>query len=171
MEDQAVDISRLRDPPDLEPIWASLSSLRTLGEIKEYVDRNFPGLIVGFLSAWSDDYPQFTRNWKLLCEKRGVTPAQIIIFAPIDFSDDSFQVADHIAGIFAAAGFCVRRAHEIDSCPVCNKAILSMKVHAMLSEANDPTIPTKWDSVCSQCINDRSEHPAGSSSHVSSAKA
>ena len=169
MDSQAVDISHLSDPSELEPIWTDLSQLRTLGEVKEYIDRKFPGLIVGFLSGWSDDYPQFTRNWQLLCDKSKVPRAQIVVFAPVDFADDSFQVANHTAGVFSAAGFCVRRAHEIDSCPGCNKAMLSKGVHAMLKEANDPTIPEEWSNICSSCINDRSAQPVEPSSPVPSA--
>lgn len=139
-------MSKYTDPENTVEIFLKIKNCATIGEVKNLVDKTFPGLFVGTLSTFSDDYPHLNKNWQSICESLSTTPKEIIIFD--NYSDDCSLVKS-FAECFTRAGFAVRRKCEYIPCEKTGKAVPSEAIYNLLKDKGF-TVPEKWSPFSSK---------------------
>jgi len=137
-----------KDPPNWLTITDEIRGVKTLTDVKNIVDRIFPGLIVCTYPFFSKDYPLLSRNWMTVCKQLKLQPTCILILRNWEPDDDHKLVA-HIAECFTKAGFLVRTDIDVQACTKCGSAIPTELYHSAMLEKNIP-LPT-WSPKCSTC--------------------
>lgn len=137
------------DPANINEIIDELKTLQTLGEVKDLVDRVFPGFIIGTIEEFSNDYKSIQENWHRVCSHTGVRPTEIMIVSDFFFRDN-YTLARLFCETFTKAGFCVRKYTEYMKCVICGKAIATQDNHALLKRLGQ-RVPTGWNDKCSTC--------------------
>lgn len=142
-------MSKYIDPPNANEIIEEIKNLGTLGEIRELVDRVFPGFIIGIIPKFSKDYAAIQKNWEIVCSRIGIQPAQILIISDY-FFQDGYNLAKVICETFTRVGFCVRRYDEYIMCNGCGNAIATENNYLLLKKLGQQ-VPTIWSNKCSTC--------------------
>jgi hypothetical protein len=140
---------KFRDPSNAQDIIKKLTTFRTLGDVKTFVDGLFPGFIKCTMNGYSKDYPSLTSNWHLVCEDSKVKPALIVIVENLYF-DDNHTVLMSISEIFTKAGFAIRRYGEFNSCSTCGLAVPTRTIYDKLV-SNSVETPEYWSNKCKRC--------------------
>jgi hypothetical protein len=130
-------------------IKEDIKECKCLKDIVDLIDQYYPEWLVTSIDGYSEDYPQLTKNWNIVCEKMGVTPKKIILVKEIKFSAD-YKIMEFICDFMTRNGYCVRRETEFVVCPDCNKAIPVESVHSVLKK-NKSNVPLVWRSHCRNC--------------------
>lgn len=148
------------DPIDADKLREEFKTLKTRDEVKNFIDRVFPGWLVESTDRYSEDYPHLQKNWEFICGKLGAAPQRIIGVSRIEFDntcdDDErkeiprFSFIKEICEEMTKKGYCVRRVGEFTSCPVCERAIPVIEVWHLLKEKGMP-VPGKWSDKCKKC--------------------
>ena len=141
------------DPPNVESTIEHLKSIKTLGDIKKYVETIYPDWIVGFCNGYSPDYPHFTQNWYKVYEKAQTKPTQIMFVRELYKDTDNYKLLRVICDIFSLSGFAVRTQGEFTTCIVCNLAIPREPIYDLLRESKETSIllPSIWSQMCVKC--------------------
>ena len=134
---------------ETKDIMEEIKGCRNFKDIEILMHKKLPGWCLGFMDKFSDDYPEFTKNWHKTCEKVGIKPAQIMIVKKLDITKKN-SAHTFFADCFTGAGFCVRRNIEFTSCPACSSAIPTKNLYNIIKE-NNVNIPRKWSSYCVNC--------------------
>ena len=92
-------INDYSDPTNLEEIKTHLTTLATLGEVKEYVEEILPGWFVGLLKSYSDDYLHLNNNWQNICDKIGCKKTEIILVKDLSH-EPNYSLISLLAEIF-----------------------------------------------------------------------
>lgn len=137
------------DPENIDDILEELKTLATLGDVKNLIDRVFPGLIVGIIPRFSKDYASIQANWEKVCTRTNTRPAQILIMDDY-FFQDGYTLVRIFCETFTKAGFCVRKRNEYTGCTVCGNAVATQNNHALLKKLGQQ-VPTEWSNKCSGC--------------------
>lgn len=134
-----------------DKIIEKLSSMETMGDIKRFVDENYPNFILGFIDKFSSDYSILENNWKKFCIYAEIEKMQIMIVNHYDFNNNS-KVFSTIAEIFSKCGFLVRRKYDIIPCLICGDAIPSREWYDVMKKySNSDNIPNVWTDRCKMC--------------------
>ena len=135
-----------QDPENTVDIMLQIKNAPTMGDVKNLMDKIFPGLFITVLEKFSDDYPHLNQNWKKLCDSVPTTPKQIIILD--NYSDDCTLIKT-FAECFTNAGFAVRRKVEYIPCPKTVKAVPSESIYRLFKEKGF-IVPEKWSPFSSK---------------------
>jgi hypothetical protein len=138
------------NPSNTDEIMEELKNAKTMGEVKELVDRVFPEWFVTTMDSFSTDYSQFNDTWSGICKKIGVKQAQIIIVEEVE-RGDNYSLIQNFAECFTKAGFAVRKKMQFIPCAKCNKALPSLLFYNMLKEKKFPVLDS-WNSNCQKCM-------------------
>lgn len=141
---------KYQNPPDHEDIMNQLKNAKTIGEVKNLVDKIFPTWFVTVLRGYSSDYPHLTDNWKKTCEEIGVAPAQVMIVDDFDFGPD-YSLIGHFAECFTRAGFSVRTKSQFIPCEKCMSAIPNETLYNLLKDKEGVRVPNVWKDTCISC--------------------
>ena len=136
------------DPENIVEILDQIKSQKTLGDVKNLMDKVFPGLFVCSLPSYSQDYPHLTDNWHTICGLAQTTPKEIIILD--NYDDQSNELIKQFADLFTSAGFVVRKKIEYFPCKVCQKALPNQLLYNLFQEKNFK-IPPTWSETCQSC--------------------
>ena len=137
------------DPPNTLEILKELEELKTLGEVKNLIDRVFPDWFVTTMPDYSLDYPHLRTNWREMCKITKSTPTQVVIVEEI-ISDNSHSLVHIFAECLTRVGFSVRRKREYTPCEKCNNAIPNSAMWQLFKDKNFK-VPATWSSKCSTC--------------------
>jgi hypothetical protein len=121
----------------------------SIAEAQELLEKHYPGWLLTSMTEYSSDYPHLSGNWNAICRKLGVRPKKIVLVADIQF-DSEHKDINAIAEIMTKNGYCIRRQGELQPCSVCNKAIPTQGIWAVLYHAGLP-VPREWKDHCSTC--------------------
>lgn len=138
------------DPPNVDSIIEEIKQLPTLGDIKPLLDKYFPDWIVGSIDEYSKDYLVLEKNWKHVCGKLKVKPANIIIVNANIVLDDNHKLISLFSEILTKTGFCVRSKNHLFPCKKCGRALPQPEFYDILKN-NYANIPGKWSVVCENC--------------------
>lgn len=140
-------MSKYQDPDNTVEILLDIKNSPTIGDVKNLMDKTFPGLFITVLPSFSEDYPHLNDNWLKICKSLNTTPKQIIILD--NYNEDSTLI-QKFCECFTTAGFCVRKKMEFIPCQNCSKAIPSIPVYDLF-KSNNFNIPKTYLSVCQNC--------------------
>jgi hypothetical protein len=146
MNNKEIDYSDLSNSDEIKQ---NLSNLKTLGDVKEYIDTIFPNWFIATIDNYSDDYPHLKKNWSDICEKIGIEKTQILIVDQLSH-EPQYSLILFFAEIFTRAGFAVRRKNEFFPCKVCNKALPSEYIWQIMKD-NNFSVPEKFSPKCVNC--------------------
>ncbi len=125
-----------------------LATLKTLQDVKEWVDKMYPGWIVGNAKRFSDDYPHLTCSWVEMCKMLKINPTEIMLVSYIPHKDDlERKILNAVCDIFSRSGFLLRRAIEFQPCPVCFSLLPSQDAWKKLTVKP----PFQWKNYCKLC--------------------
>lgn len=116
----------------------------------------YPNWIKKEFTAYSKDYPTFTKSWERMCQMTKTKPKKILLveFIFIDVcllqkDQGSFNLLKEACDILTRKGYCIRRACEFIACNKCDKALPSLKLYEYMKSIN-ATVPKEgWDICCS----------------------
>lgn len=143
--------TQFKNPDNYLDIEERLTQCRTMGEVEELVKRTFPTWIVDYLDKYSDDYPNFTENWKKICDKIPSKPkmSKILIVEDIIHKDKNFSLIQKFAEVYTCAGFSVRRRLEIIPCKKTREGLPSMILFDYMKKNNLTGNILEWSDTCS----------------------
>ena len=125
-----------------------LASLKTLKDVKDWVEIAYPRWIVGTAKRFSDDYPHLTCSWVEMCKTLKVKPAEILLVSYLPHKEDTErQILNAVCDIFSRSGFVIRRAHEFQQCTICESLLPSQQVWNKLTVKP----PFEWKNCCRMC--------------------
>lgn len=139
-------MSKYADPENTVEIILKIKNCPTLGEIKNLMDKTFPGLFITVLPEFSEDYPHLNKNWKSICDSIPTTRKQIII---LDNYSEDCSLVKTFTECFTTAGFAVRRKSEYIPCEKTGKALPTEPIYMLLKEKGF-TVPEKWSQFSSK---------------------
>ena len=142
-------ISKYKNPPNHQEISDNIRECKTIGDVKNLVDKTFPEWFVTLIPRYSTDYSTLQTNWINCCKKAGVPTAQIMIVEDIEEGTD-YSLIGEFTECFASAGFQVRRKQEFIPCCECGNAIASINMHSYMVEKGLPVVE-KWSEKCTTC--------------------
>lgn len=141
-----------------------LESIKELtpGDILSYIHSTTQGWIRDVSDGYSDDYSVLTANWERVCEcirhRAGVScfPAQIVMVNHLDMrsTDKENVFFQKLCDRMTQFGYCVRRAEELQLCPVCSKAIPTEELYNRIVQSESPIasqLPRIWSERCDSC--------------------
>jgi hypothetical protein len=102
-----------------------LRNLRTMKDVKEYTDKNYPGWIKGYAEVSSLPHAE---------HDKATSPVLIAL-----------------CDIFSRTGFMLRRQHEFQACKVCDALIPTKECFTKLTVKP----PFEWRAMCRMCEEDR----------------
>lgn len=142
--------SKYSDPDNVEEVITELKSYRTLGEVKELIDRTFPDWQVAVLTGFCEGYPHLTLNWQTLCKRIGVPCTQIIIVRKLAFDEDHMLLRTFVECL-TRAGFAVKRMVDYVPCTKCEKiAVPTPQIHNLMKEKGI-AVPEVNMPICKNC--------------------
>lgn len=139
-------MSNYIDPDNTTELILKIKNSPTLGEVKNLMDKTFPGLFVTVLPSFSDDYPHLNKNWKTICDSIPTTPKQVMI---LDNYSEDCTLVKVFTECFTTAGFAVRRKCEFIPCENTGKAVPSEGVYQLFKEKGF-TVPESWSPFSSK---------------------
>tara|TARA_Y100000389_G_scaffold64101_1_gene60116 strand:- start:1640 stop:2113 length:474 start_codon:yes stop_codon:yes gene_type:complete len=142
----------MNDPSNVS--MNDLRNLRTLKDVKEYADKNYPGWIKGYAERYSDDYPHLTCTWVEMAKMMKAEPAQIMLVSSLPHAEkdkENSSVLIALCDIFSRTGFMLRRHHEFQACTVCDALIPTKECFTQLTVKP----PFEWRAMCRMCGEDR----------------
>jgi len=139
-------MSKYADPENTVEIFLKIKNCPTIREIKNLMDKTFPGLFITVLPEFSDDYPHLNKNWKSICDAIPTTPKQIII---LDNYSEDCSLVKTFTECFTTTGFAVRRKSEYIPCEKTGKAVPTEHIYMLFKEKGF-TVPEKWSRFSSK---------------------
>jgi hypothetical protein len=139
-------MSKYADPENTVEIFLKIKNCPTIREIKNLMDKTFPGLFITVLPEFSDDYPHLNKNWKSICDSINTTPKQIII---LDNYSEDCSLVKTFTECFTTTGFAVRRKSEYIPCEKTGKAVPTEHIYMLFKEKGF-TVPEKWSRFSSK---------------------
>lgn len=145
------------DPPNCQERIEQLTSIFTNPdldisqkheEIRLLIDTVFPGWFISTINEYSEDYPHFQNNWKLICASNKTEPKFIILVDEIHFTQRHVLLHTFFE-LMTRFGYVVRRKEEFGTC-ICGKAIPSKQIYDLL-KGKDIKVPEEWSERCSKC--------------------
>lgn len=141
-----------KEPDELARLIDRLKSLRTMGDIRNFIDELYPTWFVTAIDSYSADYPTLNSNWEHVCARLQVPKAQIII---VDYLPNKEECRDHtfislLAENITRAGFIVRRRTELIPCSNCGKALPTYGVYSLML-SKKLKVPRTWKPNCTEC--------------------
>jgi hypothetical protein len=117
------------DPSDItlkNKIFSSISAIRVESDVFSFIDEFAPDWIVKKSPEFCEELTVFSNNWKLICDALKQSKKSILIVRKTAISDpeNQYVILRAISEILTRCGYYVRSADEIDTCEVCNFAIL-----------------------------------------------
>ena len=141
--------NRFEDPPNVEEIKKHLTTLKTLADVKTYIDEILPNWFITVINDYSEDYSSLSKNWDEVCKKANCKKTQILIVEELSH-EPNFSLILLLAELFTRSGFAVRRKYEFIPCKVCGKAIATQYVWNILKN-NGENVPEVWSDKCINC--------------------
>ena len=138
------------NPENTNDIIDKLKNLETHTEVVNLINDIFPTWIIGWPEKYSDDYPQFTKTWEIICKQNNCKPLCIIIVDKIIFNDKDYSLIQLFAEILTVFGHSVKRKEEFINCKFCTKLLPTLNVYNKLQE-NNIKVPTNWGMKCLNC--------------------
>lgn len=132
-----------QDPENTVEIMLQIKNSPTIGDVKNLMDKTFPGLFVTVIDRFSDDYPHLNKNWKNICDSIPTTQKQIII---LDNYPHDCNLINTFAECFVNAGFVVRSKAEYTPCPETGTAVPSESIYRLFKEKGF-TVPETWSHI------------------------
>jgi len=142
-------MSKYVDPPDKEEIIKKIVELETIGDVKKFSEKVFPGWFITTTPAYCVDYPLLSTNWNKVCDTLGLKKSLIILVAEITF-DEFHTVTKTFAECFTRAGFSVRCVDEYKLCTKCSNAIPCLQMWTSLKQKGI-IVPINWSERCTIC--------------------
>uniref|UniRef100_A0A6C0H3X2 Uncharacterized protein n=1 Tax=viral metagenome TaxID=1070528 RepID=A0A6C0H3X2_9ZZZZ len=142
-------MSKYLDPPNSEEIIKQISDLQTIGDVKSFSKKVFPGWYVTSSTDYCKDYPHLSMNWKKFCDLVSVDRTLILLVDDVSF-DDSHTVIRAFAECFTRAGFSVRSVDEYITCSVCKNIIPTKYMWGVFKEKG-AKVPLVWSEKCTEC--------------------
>ena len=137
------------DPKDTVEVLNNIKECKTLGEVKNLMEKIFPGLFITVLDDYCNEYPHLRKNWETICSSAKTTPKQIMILD--DYSEDVCTVVKSFAECFTTAGFSVRRKCEYIPCEKCFKIAVPTPTIYELFRVKKFRLPEVWSKFCKSC--------------------
>ena len=142
--------AKYKNPSNLDEILQEFTQIKTIGGVKELVDKVYPEWFVTTMNNFCPDYPHLQKNWQIVCSKIGIPRAQIIIVEETEDGTD-YTLIRQFAECFTKAGFTIRRKMEFIPCEKCGNAVPTEQLYQHLKK-NKFTVPEQWDKFCQKCI-------------------
>lgn len=142
-------IDKYKDPENVDTVLSKIKNLKTLGEIKTFVDQLFPTWFVTAMDYYCYDYPHLNRNWYAVCDLIVVKPTEIMIVDDIKF-DKNHKCIKLFTECFTRSGFSVRRKQEYIPCENCGCAVPTKFMWELFKQQNIK-VPVEWQPTCTKC--------------------
>lgn len=143
-------MSKYINPPNSEEIIDKLKNAENHTQVVDIINNTFPTWILGWPKNYSYDYPEFTRNWKQVCEKINCQPLCIVIVDKISFNDKNYSLLQMFSELLTVFGHSVRVKEEFFECKYCGNILPTQPIYNKLKE-NKVLVPTSWSMKCSGC--------------------
>ena len=141
-------MEEFKNPLNTESIIDSIRNYPNDTEkVIEIIATVFPTWIQNCLKHFSKDYSQFEKNWEKVCSNLKTVKTQIILIKYISLEED-YSLIRFFCDILTSRGFLVRTYDELFPCEVCEKALPTEKIYAILDKKFKPE---KWSTMCSEC--------------------
>jgi len=145
-------MSKYSDPPESKELISQLKSVSSnKEELREFVEKTFPGWLLASTDKYCKDYPHLQQNWEHICGMNNVQPQKIVVVDQVKF-DENHALLRTICDVMTQRGYVVRRKEEFTGCEVCRHAIPVREVWQLLKDKGLP-VPTVWSTNCSECNN------------------
>ena len=141
--------AKYKNPSNSDDISKQICNCKTIGDVKNLVDKTFPTWFVTILPEYSTDYSILQKNWVKVCKKIGCPLAQIMIVEEIEDGPE-YTLIREFTECFAAAGFSVRKQMEYIPCSECSRALPSQAMYNYMKE-NDIPVTDQWITECTTC--------------------
>lgn len=148
-----------KDPENIDEIVNQIKEMKELKDVYNLCWKTYPKWIHSILEGYSEDYPHFTENWKIISKniknKNEVKMQRLIIVNYLPLSGViGYKLISIFCEIFVSSGFMVRDINQIFPCSVCNKGLPTEHVYNLMKdEGMSDIIPEKWSNQCMKCNN------------------
>jgi hypothetical protein len=140
------------NPVNTNEIIEKLKNTETHDEIVNIINETFPTWILGWLKAYSSDYPHFQKNWENVCTSTKTKPLRVVIVNKIVFNDENYSLLRMFCELLTLFGHSVRRKEEFVECKLCGDALPTPYIYNALKEKGTGIkIPLFWSPKCSTC--------------------
>lgn len=143
-------VSKYSDPDNINVIIEKLKASQTHFDARKIIEQTYPDWFIHTTGEYSKDYPHFKKNWKIICDRSGVTPKSIVLVDFLIFNSDKHKLVSEFSERMTKEGYCVRRKEEFISCSNCGAAIPSKLIWKKLTELKIPA-PRVWSERCQRC--------------------
>ena len=137
-----------RDTEELKGLMDDIKESKSFEQAVYVIDQYLRGWLLYSINGYSEDYPHFSANWKVICDKVNTTPKKIIIVRELHFTPE-YSILNNLCDFLTTLGFCVRREGEFIKCTECGDAIPSHTVWTVL-KGKGIKVPKKWQTYCSK---------------------